>query len=513
MARKEQPPRLETLLKTSATKALRHHDLLSLGARFSQALAIVSLGLLTAWLVQSGSIRLGYVIVMGICALAYLGLGWMTAQSCATLCTKLLPDLQSKVVRAWLCQKNDVKTLSQDQIGQGVLVAQQEVRHALDHRLQFRPLAFEMRLLLPALLIVVALIHWPSAVTLMLITPAMIAFMALVGLMLGDKAKAEQDALHHMAGSFADKMRCLPTIVSLGWEKAMAEDLDTQAKAYGTKAFALIQVAFLNASVLDFFASLSVAIVAVFLGLGHLGLATMPGFGDVSLAQSLPVLILSVEFFQPFRRLSASYHLKAKGEAALKFLENHCNVQVTHEVPWGPLTLPYTHEEVKIELPKTGMIALVGPSGSGKSTLLNALFGLVDPLRGTVPDLGPDKTLFDTTTYVTSEDLCLRDHRVLSDIPANLTDPACLSGGQRLRLGLMKAIEGGSQVLGLDEPTAKLDQGIAAKVREILKEQAQWRLVLVATHDADLIALADQVLHLGVTKNNEEQKDILCLAA
>ena len=80
-------------------------------------------------------------------------------------------------------------------------------------------------------------------------------------------------------------------------------------------------MAFLNAGIIDFFSALSIAVLAVFLGLGHLGLVHVPGFYGLQLWQSLFILIIAADFFTPFRRYAEQYHLKAEGEAAAKELD------------------------------------------------------------------------------------------------------------------------------------------------------------------------------------------------
>ena len=83
----------------------------------------------------------------------------------------------------------------------------------------------------------------------------------------------------------------------------------------------VLKVAFLNAGIIDFFSALAIAVLAVFLGLGHLGLVHFPGFSDLALWQSLFILIIAAEFFTPFRRYAEQYHVKAEGQAAAKELD------------------------------------------------------------------------------------------------------------------------------------------------------------------------------------------------
>ena len=337
----------------------------------------------------------------------------------------------------------------------------------------------------------------------------MVVFLAFVGRNIADRAKEEQAAVHAFADTFLDRVRCLPTLVSLGWGTAASERLADQARDYERSAFAVMKVAFLNSAVLDFFASISVAVVAVFFGLGHLGLATFPGFGAPSLAVSLPVLVLAVEFFQPFRRLSAEYHLKAKGEAAMDALAAELTPAHTdeEELPMntfaqlGHFKLPLIDKPVALQLPEQGLVAIVGPSGAGKSLLLDVLFGVRKPAEGQPEPLAQHRLLVDGQTRIDDADFALAGtslgQALLPEFRAEQATRQTLSGGQHQRLALLKALEAAPPVLGLDEPTAKLDEDKARLVRQALRRFATNKLVLTATHDQALIDAADWVCDLS----------------
>ena len=90
---------------------------------------------------------------------------------------------------------------------------------------------------------------------------------------------------------------------------------------YADSTMGVLKVAFLNAGIIDFFSALAIAVLAVLLGLGHLGLVHVPGFSGLALWQSLFILIIAAEFFTPFRRYAEQYHVKAEGQAAAKELD------------------------------------------------------------------------------------------------------------------------------------------------------------------------------------------------
>jgi ATP-binding cassette, subfamily C, bacterial CydD len=364
--------------------------------------------------------------------------------------------------------------------------------------------------------IAIAVVSWQAALALVLATPVMIVFLAIVGGMVRERAEAQEKAFGRLAAQFSDRIRTLPTILAnhaLEHEHAKIEDRMT---AYARSTMVVLRSAFLNAGIIDFFSALSIAVLAVFLGLGHLGLLHMPGFYGLRLWQSLFILIVAADYFTPFRRYAEQYHLKAEGEAAAKELDWYFE-PVTG--PAGAATdsatfvLPHVGKTVALELPRSGMVAISGPSGAGKSTLLRALAG-IEEQSGGMSDRGvdwistdiyvPEGTLGDAIAWnrkpasragllEAAKRVWLLDDRLLpGGLDAHIEEGGeNLSGGQRMRIGVARILLSSGVVLA-DEPTAKLDPATAALVRGVLVEVARDRLVVVATHDEALINIADR---------------------
>ncbi|MGX5801855.1 ATP-binding cassette domain-containing protein [Bradyrhizobium sp. Arg314] len=363
--------------------------------------------------------------------------------------------------------------------------------------------------------IVLCFVSWQAALLVICLTPVMILFFALVGDAIRRHADAQERAFGRLAGQFADRVRTLPTILANHATATEEAKLGQRLEGYAGKTIGLLRIAFANAGIIDFFASLSIAILAVFLGLGHLKLATIPGFSNLELWQSLFILMIAPEYFAPFRRFSEQYHAKAEGLAAADALDRLLDV--------GPVVakaLPVL-DRLSLALPEHGLVAIVGPSGSGKSTLLRRLAGLEPGAAPVTHPLAAEEIAWiSTDAYVPEGTLAeaiswnagavdrnrlenvaraiglLDDALLPGGLDARLDKGgANLSGGQRLRIAVARAQLRGRTVLA-DEPTAKLDRETAEAVRHMLLEISGERLVVVATHDRDLSAAADIVLEL-----------------
>lgn len=362
-----------------------------------------------------------------------------------------------------------------------------------------------------------ALVSWQAALLVLALTPIMILFFALVGGAIRARAQAQERSFGHLAAHFADRIRCLPTILGNDALAPEQERLAERLDAYVARTMSVLRLAFLNAGLIDFFASLSIAMLALFLGLGHLGLPTMPGFAHLSLWQSLFILMLAPEYFAPFRRFSEQYHAKAEGLAAAEGLD-----ALLVPAPAAP-ALPQVDRALAEPQawPAQGLVVVSGQSGAGKSTLLRRLAGIeqAGEQTGHLPDgprhwVGTDSVVDGRTVAEAigrdapmaspervagaAAQIGLLDDALLPGGLAAEIAPggANLSGGQRLRIAVARALLGTGCVIA-DEPTAKLDAGTARLVRAVLREIAHTRLVAAASHDPALIALADRHVALG----------------
>lgn len=371
-------------------------------------------------------------------------------------------------------------------------------------------------------------VSWEAALVLLLATPVMIVFFALAGSLIHSRAEAQEKALGRLAAQFADRIRALPTVIANHAVAGEHRKLERRMRAYSDSTMGVLRVAFVNAGIIDFFSSLSIAILAVFLGLGHLGLIELPGFSGLHLWQSLFILMMAPDYFAPFRRYAEQYHAKAEGVAAARELEWLFAPMEDASGGDGKAGdgIAAVRERVaaalRVPLPRTGLVAVSGRSGTGKSTYLRALAG-IEEIGAASPPLksGAPVSWVSSDVYVPSGSLAGAIAWNRPDVPPAelvraarlaglLDDPFLpdglstrlresgenLSGGQRMRLAVARAFLADGVVIA-DEPTAKLDAASAARVRRGLMAAARHRLVVVATHDEELIRLAAGRLDLG----------------
>lgn len=376
----------------------------------------------------------------------------------------------------------------------------------------------------------IVLVSWQAAVTLLLAIPVMIAFFMLLGSVVRRRAETQERAFGRLAAQFSDRIRSLPTILANNAISHERGKIERRMTDYADSTMGVLNAAFLNAGIIDFFSALAIAVLAVFLGLGHLGLVHIPGFTGLMLWQSLFILVIAADFFTPFRHYAEQYHVKAEGEAAAKELDWYFGPADAAVMP-APF-VPAGIEDFDVNnLPQAGLIAISGPSGAGKSTMLRALAGIEEPLSAltALPKIGADGCdWISTDIYVPAGTLAdaigwnrgdvdrasleraaarvglLNENLLPGGLAARVAEGGDnLSGGQRMRIGVARVLLS-DRVVFADEPTAKLDSVTAMLVREVLVDIAGQRLVIVATHDSCLIEAADRHVQLHLRSRDRE---------
>jgi len=387
---------------------------------------------------------------------------------------------------------------------------------------------------------------WLTAVVLVVTVPLIPVFMALVGWYTEGRTKRQYDALSRLSGHFLDVVAGLPTLMVFGRAKAQVATVRRITGEYRRTTMGVLRAAFLSSLVLELLATISVALVAVSIGLRLVE-------GSLTLETGLLVLILAPEVYLPLRQVGAQFHASTEGlEAAnqvFTVLETPVPAAGTRTtVPTGALTL----ENVTVRYPgrtdpaltgaslvvRPGTVtALTGPSGTGKSTLLAVLLGIVRPDEGRVrvgdvdlADLDPETwrshlawvpqrpTLVagtiadnirlgrpdasDAEVARAAADAELGD--VVAARPDGLDtvlgeDGAGLSAGERQRTGLARAFLRDAPIVLLDEPTANLDGESEERVLVGLRRLVEGRTAVLVAHRPALLTIADHVVRLGGT--------------
>lgn len=249
------------------------------------------------------------------------------------------------------------------------------------------------------LLIVIAIlpVNWMAALILLGTAPLIPLFMALVGMGAADANRRNFLALGRLSGHFLDRLRGMETLRIFGRGEAETENIRLASQDFRQRTMEVLRLAFLSSGVLEFFTSLSIALVAVYFGFSYLGALDFGHYGTaVTLSAGFLALILAPEFFQPLRDLGTFYHAKAQAVGAADSLKTFMETPLAHPER-GDVTLnakePVTLEArdfsilspegnvlagpLNFTLPAGKRVVLVGISGSGKSSLLNALSGFM----------------------------------------------------------------------------------------------------------------------------------------
>ena len=444
--------------------------------------------------------------------------------------------------------------LSRTASGEAAGVVAETAEALVPYLSRFQPARMKATIVPLVFVLAILPFTWIAALVLLLSMPTIPLFVALIGWQAKAASEKQLAETGNMNAFLLDRLRGLETIRALEAVDLTAGRLRTDAENLKKRTMAVLRIAFLSSAVLEFFAALGVAMTAVYIGFHLLGFLNFGAWGEkLTLAEGLFILLLAPAFFEPLRELSAVWHDRAAGEAALGALGTLMQRDTTivgegKDVASAPCPLPGLVElddlsfaypnsppvirNLNLTVQQGERVAILGSSGCGKSTVLSLIAGLAEAGSGTIRIGGVtlDHTTADglrnTIGWVSqkpfffagslkanirfgragvSEGMVEETLRrtgldALSEARRHLPigdGGYGVSGGEAVRLAIARAFaDPATQLVLVDEPTAHLDRETAALVTENLLQLAKGRTLIVATHDPVLAARMDRIVDM-----------------
>ena len=400
------------------------------------------------------------------------------------------------------------------------------------------------------ILILLFPVNWAASLILLATAPLIPLFMAMVGMGAADANRRNFLALGRLSGQFLDRLRGLETLRLFHRAEAETETIREASEQFRQRTMEVLRMAFLSSAVLEFFASISIALIAVYFGFSYLGVFNFGHYsGPVTLFSGFLVLILAPEFYQPLRDLGAFYHAKAQAiggaDALQQFLDESEDAAMTRgnltpdlsdgfSLVARDLSIMTTDGDIlagplNFTLQPGQRVALVGQSGAGKTSLMNALLGYL-PYQGSLQINGTELRDIDQAHWqkclawvgqnphlpanTLRENIQLSGHqdetrlqqvlelagvneflpRLPEGLESEVGDQAThLSVGQAQRVAVARALMKPCQLLLLDEPDASLDAQSEQHVNHALLQASHAQSTLLITHQLERLSQWDEI--------------------
>ena len=402
-------------------------------------------------------------------------------------------------------------------------------------------------MIIPVIILVVCFwLDWISGIVMLLVYPLIVLFMIILGYAAKAKADRQFAAFQILSNHFIDSLRGIDTLKYFGLSKKYSQSIYRSSERFRKSTMSVIKVAMLSTFALDFFTTLAIAILAVFLGLRLIN-------GHLLLFPALAILILAPEYFLPIRNFASDYHATLNGKnsfhAVRRILEMLLPKKPTVELHQWTGVDELSLETVEFMYPQNGSeltnldltvkgnqkIGIIGMSGAGKTTLINLLSGFLAPTSGQITIQRKKVTTLDIhdwqkqilyipqTPYIfadtlknniafytpnVSEDKIKEAIHVVgldnlvAELPQGLetmigSGHRALSGGQAQRIALARAfLDPERRVMIFDEPTAHLDIETELELKKRMLPLMENRLVFFATHRLHWMKQMDYILVL-----------------
>ncbi|HDR1314997.1 heme ABC transporter permease/ATP-binding protein CydD [Pasteurella multocida] len=400
------------------------------------------------------------------------------------------------------------------------------------------------------ILIAIFPLNWAAGLVLMITAPLIPIFMILVGIAAADSSQKNMATLAKLSGQFLDRLRGLETLRLFNRTEEQTQHIEKNTEDFRETTMDVLKMAFLSSAVLEFFTSISIALMAVYFGFSYLGELNFGTYdAPLTLFVGFFCLILAPEFYQPLRDLGTYYHDRAAGIGAadviVDFLEaNHTTTQSTAQqnphiesaveicaenlVILSPQGKPLT-QALNFSLPAGSHTAIVGQSGAGKTSLFNVILGFltyqgslkingiefkemnITQWRKHIAWVGQNPLLLqgsikenlllgdiEATDAQIDQALCLAQAKEFTDklgLNSEIKDGGLgVSVGQAQRLAIARALLRQGHLLLLDEPTASLDAQSENLVLQALQHMSQQQTTLMITHRIEDLKQCDTIL-------------------
>lgn len=415
----------------------------------------------------------------------------------------------------------------------------------------FLPKIFNM-LVIPAFIFFYTLsLDIRSAIVLVVVLPTLLFFLIILGKAAKYRADKQYETYQLLSNHFVDSLRGLETLRLLGLSKDYDRNIELVSERYRKSTMGTLVIAFLSSFSLQFFTSLSVAIIALFLGLGLID-------GNIALYPALVILILAPEYFQPIRDFGSDYHATLDGKNALNEIYTIINIKdsqksdakiqswdVDSTLTLSELTVVHdgaskpSIDDISFSWKGFGKIGIIGASGSGKSTLIQLLSGFLEPNEGAIHIDGQQLTSLKNSDwqkqilYIPQKPYIFNDTlanniafytpnatreqiehacelagltEIVNTLPKGLDEVIgesgrMISGGQEQRVALARGfLDESRKILLFDEPTAHLDIETEYNIKQKMLPLLEDRLVFFATHRLHWMLEMDWILVLDEGK-------------
>ena len=439
-------------------------------------------------------------------------------------------------------------TINQKPAGSWASIMLEQVENLHNFYARFLPQQSLSAIVPVVILIAVFPLNWAAGLILMITAPLVPLFMIIVGIAAADNNQKNMDTLSRLSAQFLDRLRGLETLRLFNRTSEQTAHIENATEDFRETTMDVLKLAFLSSAVLEFFTSISIALMAVYFGFSYLGQIEFGTYNaPLTLFTGFFCLILAPEFYQPLRDLGAYYHDRAAGigaaDAIVDFLESdyltvHQNektisLESAVEISAENLVVLSTQgsaltKPLNFQIPANHNVALVGQSGAGKTSLMNVILGFL-PYEGSLKINGQELHESNLAywrkhiAWVGQNPLLLqgtiKENLLLGDIQANdeeinqalirsqakeFTDKLGLyheikdgglgvSVGQAQRLAIARALLRKGDLLLLDEPTASLDAQSENLVLHALNEASQHQTTLMITHRIEDLKQCDQI--------------------